>query len=722
MRPYLFLQLLTVSFLLTINNLPAQVESRIDSAKKILQYAKGDERFMVLNKLFKLSNTSNYAEALQYAEAYYQLALSHGDSAKIIQGGRMCAYSLIDLTRYEEASKILTSILEIAVRNQNSNPEIKNQIKFILNNAGLVNTYIGNYDKALEYHFKSLEIREKEGDKRAIRYALNNIGLVYHNITDDENAIVYYLKVIALCKELKDYTNMEGAYVNIGLSYNQVGKFQDAIKSFDEGFRICGGKCSDNIIKEGYVGLGFAYLSNGQNDLAKEKFLKSLEISKKQNDARYICENLSYLGKISLNLKEEDHAEAYFAEALKLAEAHHITKVKITVYKELSEYYRSKKDYQKSLAYQNKYSILKDSVFREGLIKNIARVQTNYAERENIKTIAEKNQTVALQKEVITRQQRQYYFIFAITCLIVLLAALLLYFTKRQQKINQELSLAKNIIEDQNRKLEEKVVARTQDLIRSNQALLQSNEDLDYFIYKTSHDIRGPLVTMKGMCNIAHMDLKDQLALSYFSKLDLTVDRLNIILTRLQMVNNINTSMLKAIPINFNIIIDEIQSFEQKKGLPPRFQFSYEIKPECKVTSDYLLIKTLLENLIDNAIKFHNNSERVDPFVKILITRAGENTRIIVEDNGIGIDIPDTKDIFKMFVRASERSEIGGLGLYLSKLATEKLGGTITLQKTDSKGSTFEVVFPSVLPPHISIGIAHNKYHTQPDQSAPSIL
>jgi signal transduction histidine kinase len=60
----------------------------------------------------------------------------------------------------------------------------------------------------------------------------------------------------------------------------------------------------------------------------------------------------------------------------------------------------------------------------------------------------------------------------------------------------------------------------------------------------------------------------------------------------------------------------------------------------------------------------------------------------------VGIAQMDREKIFQMFVRASERSETGGIGLYLAKLATEKLGGDINLISTDEKYTEFIVRFP----------------------------
>ncbi len=433
-------------------------------------------------------------------------------------------------------------------------------------------------------------------------------------------------------------------------------------------------------------------------------FLKSLEISKKQDDKRYASETLFELGNVEIELRNEATGIRYIMEAEALAESINLAEGKIKIYKALGEYYLTKKEYEKSLFYNNRYIQTKDSIYSEQLMKNLTKVQTNFDQRENLKTIAEKNQVVALQKEVITRTERQYYFIIAITCLIASLAVILYYFTRRQQKINRELSSAKNKIEEQNsqladynRQLEEEVTERTQDLNLSNKALRQVNEELDNFIYKTSHDIRGPLATLKGMCNVAMMDVTDEVATGYLKKLDVTADRMNTILTRLMIVNQINSSVLLPVRIDFKEILEEIFAFERKKGLPPRFVITSEIEPDSSIISDAALVRIILENLIDNAIKFYNTSDRLDPFVKVKLIKQEDSVKVSVEDNGIGMTHRSGKDIFQMFMRASERSEIGGIGLYLAKIASEKIGGEVNLVHSDTKGSLFEVVFPADL-------------------------
>src|SRR5258705_10057565 len=127
----------------------------------------------------------------------------------------------MDLGRNEDAVGCLIEALGIARRNQKNDENLKGQLKFILNNAGLAYTYLGNYDKALDYHYQSLLIREEEGDKKSIRNALNNIGLVFYHLKDDDKAIQHYLRAVEISKELEDFTGQERLYINLGLSYNR---------------------------------------------------------------------------------------------------------------------------------------------------------------------------------------------------------------------------------------------------------------------------------------------------------------------------------------------------------------------------------------------------------------------------------------------------------------------------------------------------------------------
>ncbi len=685
----------------------SQSNNYIDSLKSQLNSARDTTRFRILSQLFRATNQTDYEKALEYAELAYNQAEALGDSARIVEGGRMIAYSLDDLGRNDEVIEILNKVIGIALRNQERNPELKSKIKFLLNNAAIAYMHRGNYDSSLSYHFKSLEIREAEGDKKSIGTARNNIGLVYFRLSNYEKAIEYYLQSLEIKKELNDEVDLDRILINLGLCYNALGQSEEAIKSFNEALDLCKEKCSDVVLKEANFGLGRAYFTNEDYEASQNKFIISLELSKEQSDARYSIDNLIGLGRIERYFKNYEKSLGYLNEANELAQGSEYAESLITVYRELSLTYNLISDFKNAAIFQERYITLKDSIYSGNLIKNLARIQTNYENRENLKTIRLINENIKLKDEQIQRQRLQYLFIVLVTMLIILLATVLIWANRRQHRHNAALSEAKRVIEDQNKELtksneelDRRVQQKTRDLFLTNESLSQVNEELDNFIYRTSHDIRGPLVTLKGVCNVALLDVKDNLAKDYLMRLDLTAEKLNSILTRLLIVNQINHSELEATTIDFKQMINDILLAERKNGLPPKLSIEYEIDSNIRLISDWQLVKIVLENLIDNAIKFYNTSERISPYVKIKIERANaDKVRISVEDNGIGINPRDKDQIFHLFVRASERSETGGIGLYLSKLSTHRIGGEIILADTSEKGTAFIVLIPSDLRP-----------------------
>jgi signal transduction histidine kinase len=387
----------------------------------------------------------------------------------------------------------------------------------------------------------------------------------------------------------------------------------------------------------------------------------------------------------------------------KIASEHGFTELLIESYKEYSNLFSKEKAYEDASAYQRKYITLKDSIYSSELIDRIAKIQTNFQERVNIQTIAD--------NELVIEKQRTLNILsVAVVILAASLIFVLYHSIKVKRRVNADLSDAKAIIEDQNRQLmssnfnlDKELKEKNIDLHKANESLQRVNEELDNFIYKTSHDIRGPLASLKGMCNVALMDVKDALALNYLRKLDITAEKLNTILTRLLIVNQINNSSLASDPIDFESIVGDVLTLEKKKGLPRRLRIRQEIDNEVIFYSDKEFVRIILENLIDNAIKFYNDSDRVDPFVNIGIRANGKYITINVTDNGIGVSEVHPDKIFQMFSRASERSETGGIGLYITKTAAEKLGGSVHLKTTPEGYTEFYVKLPYMVPQAVGV-------------------
>lgn len=668
----------------------AQDDKAIDSLKVLVERASGLERYDILLDLgLAYFNQNDLESAVREFQSAQSIAMQYGDSLKIVQSIRIKFQMLRRLGRAQEGIDELVYVLPIANRNG-----YKDQEEFIINSLAITYTYQANYDKALEYHFRNLVLREQRGDHGAITTSLNNIGIVYFKLRNYPKALEYYLLALEHDNKVENSEFRDQLLTNTALCYNQLKNYDEARTLIYEALSLCSPNCNETVILHGEFGLGVSYYGEKLFKEAKSHFKKSLSIAYSINHIRFQSENSIYLSKIYIKEQHYDSALTSLTNTEKIAAEHGFNELLIEAYKEYSNLYSLQKDFENASVFQHKYITLKDSIYSGELIDRIAKIQTNFQERVNLQTIADKEET-------IVRQRALNISVAIIALLAGALIFVLYHSIKVKRKVNADLSDAKAIIEDQNRKLMSSNVSlnaelheRNIDLLRANESLHKVNEELDNFIYKTSHDIRGPLASLKGMCNVALMDVKDPLALNYLSKLDITAEKLNTILTRLLIVNQINNSSLATDRIDFESIVDDVLTLERKKGLPRRLSISKDICQKINFQSDREFVRIILENLIDNAIKFHNDSDRVEPFVNISVQEKEDHVSINVVDNGIGISEGHPDKIFQMFSRASERSETGGIGLYITKTAAEKLGGTVHLKTTPEGYTEFYVKLP----------------------------
>lgn len=681
----------------------AQDLSKIDSLKQELKSGGNPNDYMLLWSLaYELFDIDN-GQALNYAERALAVAKHRGSDSLTVVAGRLTGQLLRRANRPDDAVKLSLEIKPLAERLM-----MDGELARILNTLAIIHTFRGEYDKALEYNFQSLVLREKEGDKARIGIALTNIGLTHYKMGSFDLAQDYNLKAMRSYKAAGAPPDMS-LLLNIGLCYNELGNFQLAQSSFEKALRVCDKDCSDSFIMETEYGLGNSFLFMNQLVVSRRHFEASYNIAINIKDIRFQLENLVRLAKVSLSQKEINTARGYLDKVKQTPEKSEYKEILKTYYRLEAEYFTVLDNYKEASFYFQKVNECNDSIFSTTVIRNLTRVQTQYAQRENLAIIAEKNSVLALNEQII-KQQRSVNVLLGVIVALTTALVIVVYLNYRKIKtVNEELATAKQIIEDHNRFLDKLVEDKTKQLVDTNEQLVKVNDELDNFIYKTSHDIRGPLASLKGMVNLAIMDVKDDKALGYLTKLDLTAEKLNMILTRLLIVNRINHAELKPETIHFEPIIQEILTLEVKKGIPPKIKVDYEVAPDTRLVSDKDLIRLILENLIDNAVKYYNDSERVESFVRIHVGMENERATARVMDNGVGISKMNRDKIFQMFVRASERSDTGGIGLYLAKLATEKVGGEISLISTDEQYTEFIVQFPEKLP--VSEGSRQEEQH-----------
>ena len=233
------------------------------------------------------------------------------------------------------------------------------------------------------------------------------------------------------------------------------------------------------------------------------------------------------------------------------------------------------------------------------------------------------------------------------------------------------------------------ILQNISELKKTQEDLNFKKAELDTLIYRTPHDLRGPVATLKGLSDLMQAENQNEHLHDYLLKLQKTLDELDNRLHNLMEITNIKEITIAKTKINFQQIFEEIclnlWQVPKHNQIPIITDFS-GVKD---FYSDVNLLKIILHNLLSNAMQFARPN--VEPYVMLRIQQNQEHLKIEVEDNGEGINPEALPKIYNMFFRASENSKGAGLGLYLLKNALDKLGGTIQVESKVGRGCKFVV-------------------------------
>jgi two-component system, sensor histidine kinase and response regulator len=224
--------------------------------------------------------------------------------------------------------------------------------------------------------------------------------------------------------------------------------------------------------------------------------------------------------------------------------------------------------------------------------------------------------------------------------------------------------------------------------------IINSNKELEAFIYNASHDLKGPLASSKGLVDLALGSNDPDEIREYLELINTSLGKLDSILVALHEVALIRHGKPFFKKLELPDILSEL--LNNFKGYPNFKNVKFNIINEFNSDfySDEILIQVIMRNLIENGIKYAKPGIP-DSFVNILMKESADGLLIEISDNGIGIPNEHHEKIFDSFFRASEISSGSGLGLYIVKNAIGKLNGNITIGRSEiNNGTLFQLFLP----------------------------
>ncbi len=230
---------------------------------------------------------------------------------------------------------------------------------------------------------------------------------------------------------------------------------------------------------------------------------------------------------------------------------------------------------------------------------------------------------------------------------------------------------------------------------KSTEEKLQlAQRELNTFIYKSSHDLKGPLSSILGLIQLLEKENEGNSATPCVNMIRHSAEKLDRMLNELLNVVRIKREKIYPEQINFKTELDFVlNAFESTSGFGSICK-KISVDTHKELRTDKKLLSSVLHNLIDNAIRYRKNCE--DDFIQVHIHDFMHGVKIEITDNGVGFDEKTRGNIFMMFNKGNNNSNGNGLGLYVVKNAIDRLGGYIEVFADSGSFTRFTVFLPDL--------------------------
>ncbi len=229
-------------------------------------------------------------------------------------------------------------------------------------------------------------------------------------------------------------------------------------------------------------------------------------------------------------------------------------------------------------------------------------------------------------------------------------------------------------------------------LIQSNKQLEKLNQELDRFVYSTSHDLRAPLLSILGLLKLAETSTESETT-KYHRLMHERAQNLDKFIKDITDYSRNNRLQVVHEPVKpaqlANDIWEALRYSEDAIGI----EFINDISEDLIVMNDSTRLRVVLSNLISNAIRYHDQRKE-NKYIRVSHQLTSSSFSLHIQDNGQGIAPEFQTKIFDMFFRGNESSQGSGLGLYIVKETLAKLSASIALCSTPRQGSTFSITLP----------------------------
>jgi signal transduction histidine kinase len=236
---------------------------------------------------------------------------------------------------------------------------------------------------------------------------------------------------------------------------------------------------------------------------------------------------------------------------------------------------------------------------------------------------------------------------------------------------------------------------RIGELDRRSLELAAANKELENFTYSVAHDLRAPLRAMGGFARVLLEDYPDRLDAEgerYLHIIHQEAQKMGRLIDDLLALARLGRKEMNLTAIDMDGLAQTI--IAELKALHPGRNLQIDLQPLPEAWGDKVMLRQLLLNLVQNALKFTQNRENA--LIQVSGWSEGQENIYGVKDNGVGFDMKYVNKLFEVFQRlhTDEAFEGTGVGLAIVKRVIDRHGGRVWAEGKVDEGASFFFAIP----------------------------
>ncbi len=522
-----------------------------------------------------------------------------------------------------------------------------------------ISTYCRNhshYKQALEIIHNTLRETERDNDQQGTAKAFKELSLIHYTRLIVDKALDFGFRALSIFKRLKRDKDISEVLCNIGVYYNALNLEEKGAEYFQQSLQ----HNKNNIAA--VINLGEFSLRRGEYRDSIDHFEKAINLAREQGKPGDEAFAHKSIGEVQNARGEFNEAIRFFNESLKLLEVVNEDLTRALVYIGLGSSYLNIGEIQRALTFTKKaHAIAQKMDNNEIYWFCYTQLGEIYEKMEDFKEAS-----TYLKKSIHLHEK--------------------LYSAK----------IARRIAAMESQYAMEKKELETRQLLERSARLAT----IGVMTAGITHEINQPLNSIViNADGILFKDDRDQVLPPLYrksvEKVFSSAQRIDQIIKHIRIYWNAGDEMISACEIAVNDCIRGALGFLHQQCHSHGIDLITELSPAGPgIIGNKVHLEQITVNLITNAIHALDQSEKKSKWIKVTSRVDNQSVVIAIEDNGIGLNVDDSKDIFDPFFSTQHDSGGMGLGLSIVKNYVNQMNGEVRYDNRQGEGVTFSISFP----------------------------